>query len=286
MTDPSGPGARAFDLLDQAGPPPAGPRGGGPTRIIDSFRVSDGISMRLDLHLWRTWRAVEAAFGRGDDVPGWAQLDAMLTQGVAHTPREGEWFPLFEVSWNAHAGVRCSMQAARPAPAARRTTTLAVVRDRRRFPTFKGADAEITAADRGAANDAGDDDAVYLDEAGRVLEAANGAVIGWRGNTLCIPDAPGRMLPSTTVAAMVAHLDGWRPPDPQLPRSLAAERIADSAVARRCLFRPDEVDELWYVNALHGFTPVVCFDGDARAFEPTRLSAWIETSHNWWEPTS
>ena len=299
MTDTSAGGAIAFTMMEQPPVPGrvsaslsgegAASAGAGPERpdrIIDSFLVVDGLATRLDLHLWRTWRAVERAFGQGEGVPSWRDLDTMLSQGLAIVPAEGEWFPLFEVRYEPESGITVGMQTQRPAPPRRRATRLAVARDQRRFPTVKGADGERTAADRAAANDAGDDDAVYLDEHGHVLEAANGAVVGWRGNTLCIPEARGRVLPSTTVATMVAHLDGWRPPGPQLPRSLAAERVVDSAEVSWHRFRPDEVDELWYVNALHGLTPVVAFDGHERSFEASRLAAWLETSRNWWEPAA
>lgn len=284
MTDLSKGGAIAFTMMEQ--PVDDAPASGRPDRIIDSFRVLDGLAVRLDLHVWRTWRAVERAFGQGEGVPTWADLDAMYSRGLADVPTEGDWFPLLEVRHEVGSGIHVTMDPRRPAPETRGYTRLAVARDRRRFPTFKGADAEVTAADRAAARDAGDDDAVYLDARGCVLEAANGAVVGWRGNTLCVPDASDRVLPSTMVAMMAAHLDGWRPPDPQLPRSLSAERIVDSARVEWGPFRPDEVDELWYVNALHGLTPVITFDGRDLPTEPTRLTAWLETSHNWWEPAS
>ena len=258
---------------------------GGPEvpRIIDSMLVTGGLVNRLDLHLERTHRAIEWAYGRGDGVPSRDELTASYLDGLAQVPEEGDWFPLVEVRPSADGTIATTMLTSRPAPTIRSSTRLAIAADRRRFPAIKGADAEVTAADRGIAVELGDDDALYLDDEGCVREAANGAVVGWRGQTLLIPDEPGRVMPSTTVAAMCSHLDGWRPPDPQLPCSLASQRIVAATRVEHRSFRPDEVDELWYVNALHGFTPVLALDGEVRHAERRRIDAWIEVSANWWE---
>lgn len=266
-------------------------RGGGaavperPARIIDSWLMRDGLVLRPDLHVDRTARAIERRFGVGPGVPTRDDLALMIAEGNAVVPEVGAWFPLLEIGVDPEQGIVVAMQTRRPAPALRCETRLAIARDRRRFPTFKGADADVTAADRGAAQDAGDDDAIYLDGDGRVLEAANGAVVAWRGDELLVPDARDRVLESTTVGAMLDHLRGWRAPDPWAVPSPESAHIVEATRARWALFRPDEVDELWYVNALHGITPVVALDGEERPWSAGRLAAWTETARSWWEPT-
>lgn len=257
-----------------------------PDRIIDSFLVRDGRAQRIDLHLHRTAAAMASAFGEIESVPDFGQLSHMYAESLARVPRQGEWFPLIEVRRDPERGVVVSFNVSRPAPALRTTTRLAIAAERRRFPAFKGADAEVTAADRGSAQDVGDDDALYLDAQGHVREAANGTVIGWRGPTMLVPEFPD-LLPGTTLEAMIEHLTLQR--DLRLgvgpSGEMGAERHRlETAEVRGALFRPDDVDELWYLNALHGITPVVSVDGVERSFDAERLAAWRRLADGWWEP--
>lgn len=252
---------------DQA--PSAGEPDSGPMTVIDSQLVRNGRAAHPHAHLERFAAALETAFGA--IAPDRAQIEAFWREGFAGIPATGAWFPLAQ-AYRVGDEVRLEFTV-RQAPPVRSTTRLAIAADQRRFPLLKGADGERTASDRAAARDLGDDDALYLDARGRVIEAANGAVIGWRrehteagiADVLVLPDTD-RALPSTTVSAMRASL-------------------ADAAVPSRAsveAFTPDDVDDLWYVNALHGLTPVIAIDGAERAFDEERLAAWRALAEQWW----
>lgn len=249
--------------------PPGPPHEAGPSAVIDSQLVRDGRAAHPHAHLERFAAALETAFGVRS--PGRAAVEAFWREGIASIPATGSWFPLAQ-AYLVGDEVRLEFTV-RPAPPVRATTRLAIAADQRRFPLLKGADGERTAGDRGAARDLGDDDALYLDARGRVIEAANGAVVGWRrertddgvADVLVLPDTD-RALPSTTVAAMRGSL-------------------ADAAVPARASvepFAPADVDELWYVNALHGLTPVVGIDGAERDYDAARLADWRGLAERWW----
>lgn len=252
-----------------------------PGRIIDSFLVLDGRAIGVELHRRRTVAAVADAFGTGPEVPNDAQLRATYASAFAEIPREGEWFPLFEVLRVDEGIYSVTVNARRPAPPRRATTKLALASDRRRFPAFKGADGDVAGADRATAREVGDDDALYVDPRGRVIEAANGTVVGWRGNEMFVPDTSA-VLPSTTLGAMTAHLRERRAARSRLEQRGELEPLVDDVRVRSVMFTPDEVDELWYVNALHGITPVVSVDGDERAYAADRLDAWRAAAETWW----
>ncbi|WP_188726381.1 aminotransferase class IV [Pseudoclavibacter endophyticus] len=270
-------------------PPPESP-----TTVIDSFLVRDGRAVRAGAHLERFVAALTSAFGT--EAPSRAAVEVVWGEGIASIPREGDWFPLFQARRMLEAeasGAIALDVSVRPAPPLRTTTRLAVAGDRRRFPLLKGADGERTASDRGTAREAGDDDALYVDAAGHVIEAANGAVIGWRHRpaqpdgpalTLVLPDTD-RALPSTTVAAMLDTLGvpAGPPPAPDAGATPDAHPVPPAAVSVE-RFTPAEVDELWYVNALHGITPVVSVDGSSRTHDEALLRAWLDAAEGWWQP--
>ncbi|MGO2111581.1 MAG: aminotransferase class IV [Pseudoclavibacter sp.] len=275
-----------------------------PAAVIDSLLVRDGRAVRPLAHLERFLAATATAFA--DVAPSRAEVDRAWSAGLESIPREGAWFPLIEARRSAGSETVVTVDLiVRPAPPLRETTRLAIAPDRRSFPLLKGADGERTASDRGAAREAGDDDALYLDADGRVIEAANGAVIGWRraaagegggprgGLTLVLP-ATDRALPSTTVAAMLEelasggrHIDELRDrpahPEPVGGTARNTARVPPATVTVSP-FTPDDVDELWYVNALHGITPVVSIDGAERAHDQDLLAAWRAAAEGWWVP--
>lgn len=252
-----------------------------PDRVIDSFLVVDGRAARLKLHIDRTAEALEDAFGDRFAVPSREQVRRVYAEGLAKVRRVGAWFPLVEARVIAETQVAIAFNPHRPAPPRRTETRLAIARDHRQFPTLKGADADVTEADRAMARDLGDDDALYLDADGYVIEAANGSVIGWDGTTMVNTSISG-VLDGTTNMAMLDHLQRTREM-PTLDRD-QYELVVNETDVTLNVFRADEVDELWYLNALHGITPVVALDGRERHYDRRRLHAWQAAAATWWEP--
>ncbi|WP_115686229.1 aminotransferase class IV [Corynebacterium senegalense] len=120
----------------------------------------------------------------------------------------------------------------RPAPPARQTTdlTLAAAPDPRTAPLIKGPDLVRLAEHRRAHAIAGTDDIVLGDFA----ETTTGTLVGWVGDTLVLADAT--RLPSTT-EALVAE------------RAKALGHDITGGVL-------DPANPMWFLNALHGISPV------------------------------
>lgn len=237
-------------------------------RVIDSLLIRDGHARALDRHRQRFQRAVETAFPNTTPPPS---ADAVWDELLATVPREGSWFPLVEARRAEDARVELSVEV-RPAPPLRAHTRLSAVADRRRFPQLKGADPVITAEDRHAVVTHGADDALYVTEAGRLLEAANGAVVGWNGADLHVCTSE-RVLDSTTVGLLVGEAESGRPGVP-FTRVVRCPEGIDTAV----------VQELWYLNALHGITPVTQLNGARMRVDDDRLILWQHIAETWWRP--
>ena len=115
-------------------------------RVIDSLLVYDRSAVALDRHIERMTAAAAHLGYSAEDVAA----------KYLEVPDDGAWFPLIEATTEQ---LRVVM---RPAPPLRTETRLVTVQDTRKFPTLKGADPGITAADRQHAIDHGADDAAYL----------------------------------------------------------------------------------------------------------------------------
>jgi branched-subunit amino acid aminotransferase/4-amino-4-deoxychorismate lyase len=223
--------------------------------VIDSWLVADGRVVSLDAHLGRFTSACAALFS----VPR-ERTAAFLRAAVRRIPVTGRWFPRVELTI-APGGPRFHLWL-RPAPPRGETVRVRVHEgaDRRRHPSVKGPDLAWLADVRAAARQCGADEAVILDEDGRLVEGTTTSLLWWRGDTLCAPD-PDRLglLPSVTRHTVLALAAG-----------------SGIRVVRECP-RPRDLDglETWAVNALHGIRPVRDWAGSPVVAGPApRAEAW------------
>ncbi|MGO1570847.1 MAG: aminotransferase class IV [Canibacter sp.] len=216
-------------------------------RVIDSLLVRDHAAVALERHIERMTHAA-AKLGYSAE-----EVTSKYLAVSKEVPDAGDWFPLIEATRDQFEVVM------RPAPVLRLETQLRTTADRRRFPHAKGADANVTAADRQFAIDHGDDDAAYLVD-GVLTECANGALLAWTGHGVTVSDSAS-VLQSTTLAEFLSHYAG--------------------PVTRGDI---DPADELWYLNALHGLTPVTRLDGVQKHYDRERLALWRQRYESWRQP--
>lgn len=218
----------------------------------DSFLVEEGRVLALGLHRSRFAETAREQGFRGRD-----ELDAYWEAAVAALPRDGAWFPRFELV-RAREALRLRFRL-RTAPERMRSLMVATAdADPRRVPHLKGPDIDRLSALRQAAQRRGAQEAVILD-GGHVSDGATTALLWWRDGTLCAP--PFELPRVDSVAARTV-------------RGIAAALgvpVEEEAV------RPSQLDGavLWAVNALHGIREVTSWvDGPALATDPTRTDAW------------
>ncbi|WP_165064404.1 aminotransferase class IV [Marisediminicola senii] len=248
------------ELVEHAAPHLRDARSG-QVLVADSWLVSDGSTLAIDLHRARFMAGVEAAAAgaawSGTAQPGSDETDAFWSAAIAAIPRTGDWFPRVDLV-TGDSPLRFTL---RPAPP--RSTSIRLVThdgpDPRSSPTVKGPDLERLGVLRRAAQERGMDDAVLLSPDGLVVEGAYCALAWWRGDALCVPD-------------------------PSLPRvdSVTAKTLTTVASAlgvevREELARPADLEglEIWALNALHGIRIVTAWaNGPLVAQEPGRLALW------------
>lgn len=217
----------------------------------DSFLVRDGRALALRLH--------GARFAEASREQGYtsSDLDRFWEAGIASLPRDGEWFPRFELV-RARDAVRLRFRL-RPAPELTATLVVATADgDPRQLPYLKGPDIDRLSALRQRAQRHGAQEAVILDQ-GRVSDGATTALLWWRGDTLFAP--PFSLPRVDSVAARTV-------------RGIAA---ALGTPVEEEEVRPAQLDgtALWAVNALHGIRAVTAWvDGPALAQDPARTEAW------------
>lgn len=217
----------------------------------DSFLVRDGRALAVRLHRARFAETVREQGFSGSD------LEAFWDAAVQSLPRDGDWFPRFELV-RARESLRLRFRL-RPAPEL--TTALVVATagsDPRQVPHLKGPDIDRLSALRQRAQRQGAQEAVILDE-GRVSDGATTALLWWRGDTLFAP--PFSLPRVDSVAARTV-------------RGIAA---ALGTPVEEEEARPSELGGavLWAVNALHGIRAVTSWvDGPALAQDGTRTDAW------------
>ncbi|MHC5795949.1 aminotransferase class IV [Lacisediminihabitans sp. FW035] len=216
----------------------------------DSWLVSDGSTLALDLHRQRFF---EAADGLIDD------LDRFWSASIAAIPRTGDWFPRVEVQ--LRSGAALAVLRLRTAPELTRSVRLATHHgaDPRSAPRTKGPDTAVLLRIRTEAQAAGADEAVILSPDGFVIECAYSAILWWRGDVLCAPSAELDRVDSVTARSTIT-----------LATALGIEVYYESVV-------PAELDgcEIWALSALHGIRIVTeWIDGPATAELPGRLATW------------
>ena len=129
---------------------------------------------------------------------------------------------------------------------------------------MKGPDFAAFRAYRSRYQVAGTDDTVIVDRHGAMLETSTGALVMWDGDTLCVSD--GVWLPSVTLHQVVSR----------------AERLG-MRVERRRLY-PDAAAErpLWFLNSLHGISPVSELHAGGAVITPPVHPSFVEWCDWWW----
>ena len=193
----------------------------GPLDVADSWRHSNGRTNGLHLHLERFARSA-------------GPLPDGFVDKLMPLLRDGELFPRIALSQGL------LLLDVRPAPPPRSSTTLTYTQapDPRTRPEVKGPDFAAFHAYRSRYQVEGTDDTMIVDRHGAMLETTTGALVMWDGDTLCVPD--GVWLPSITLRQVVSRAErlGIRIERRRLTPELAAER------------------PLWFLNSLHGISPV------------------------------
>jgi Amino-transferase class IV len=209
--------------------------------VADSWLVSDGVTLGLDLHRARFFATAPAEPEYWDAV-------------IRAIPRTGDWFPRVEY----HANGRWLFRL-RSAPERSRAAVLATWHgpDPRTAPRIKGPDLHSMLRIRTSVQPA--NEAILLSPDGFIVEGAYSGVLWWRGEILCTPPAELDRVDSVTARTILT-----------LATALGLDTL-DEAVT------PSEVEgtELWVVSALHGIRIAPeWIDGPALAEQPGRLAKW------------
>ncbi|KAB1643108.1 aminotransferase class IV [Gulosibacter chungangensis] len=157
--------------------------------------------------------------------------------------------------------------AIRPCPSAREFTSLTVYDglDPRQSPQIKGPDIARLAAAKATV---GTDDIILRDADGVVLEASTGALVHWLDRQIVLSNRFDRQLASVTQRQVYD-----RALELEIPVSFRA-------------VRPEELGRgpLWFVNAVHGVSPVLeihTADGPIAIPEHPQEAEW----RDWWWTT-
>ncbi|TQL47818.1 branched-subunit amino acid aminotransferase/4-amino-4-deoxychorismate lyase [Homoserinimonas aerilata] len=223
----------------------------------DSWLVSEGRVLALELHRMRFFDAVERAAAR----TGHTRVDpsGFWDAVIDRLPDTGERFPRVDLVTRQDAPLLLFRD--RPAPERGLQLTLASHSgpEPRIEPGVKGPSLENLESIRREASASGADDVVLLDNDGHVIEGASTALLWWRGEILCLPDQELERVDSVTVRSVAAMATA-------LGIDLSWEKTT-----------PAELDglEIWAANALHGLRIVTRWiDGPSPAEEPGRLREW------------
>jgi branched-subunit amino acid aminotransferase/4-amino-4-deoxychorismate lyase len=203
--------------------------------VVDSWLVRHGRVRGYDLH-WARFAGSIAEYGVNEVAAFRAATEAIL-------PRSGLWFPRLELHLDPRPWVAVRL---RPAPELTGSARVWVYRgpDPRRQPSRKGPDFKAQEELRRRAKEHGADEAILLDEHGRVREGVFSNVLWWDGADLCTAADDGAILPGIT-------------------RRLVLDHCADLEVRVRYRCAPPEhlADrEVWITSALHGIRVVSEWD--------------------------
>lgn len=218
-----------------------------PLDVADSWRHSNGRTNGLRLHLKRFARSA-------------GPLPDGFVDKLMPLLRNGELFPRIALSQGL------LLLDVRPAPPPRPSTALTYAQapDPRTQPEVKGPDFAAFRAYRSRYQVEGTDDTVIVDRHGSMLETTTGALVMWDGDTLCLPD--GMWLPSVTLHQVVSR----------------AERIGIRV--ERCRITPELAAErpLWFLNSLHGISPVSELHAGDTVITPPAHPSFNEWRDWWW----
>lgn len=220
----------------------------------DSWLVTDGRTLALDLHRSRFSAGVDAA-----GIAAAPDAAAFWDAAIAAIPREGDWFPRVELQ--SRSGAPSFVFRLRSAPTLTRSVVVTTHTgpDPRSRPTVKGPDLESMLRIRTAVQPLGAEEAVILSPDGYVVEGAYSAIVWWRGAILCAPTPDLERVDSVTARSLLG-----------MAAALGVETYEESAT-------PAELDgcEVWALSALHGPRIITQWvDGPAMAALPGRLDLW------------
>jgi branched-subunit amino acid aminotransferase/4-amino-4-deoxychorismate lyase len=228
-------------------------RYGSRLEAADSWLVSTGTALALDLHRSRFLAGIESS---GYAIEG---AEAFWDAAIAMVPRSGDWFPRVELQTGS--GSPLLICRVRPAPPLRRNATLVTHNgaDPRRRAAVKGPSLAALMRTRAEAHEHGADEAILLSPQGHVIEGTGSALLWWRGDVLCTPVPTLERVDSVTARTVLA-----------VATALGADISWEET-------RPAELDglEVWCANALHGLRIVTRWiDGPLTAQQPGRLGEW------------
>lgn len=219
-----------------------------PCTVADSWRHSAGLTHGLHLHLER----FESAAGT---------LPAGFVPAMLELLSGGELFPRIAlIASELYLDIRPA-----PAPRAHTRLTYAKAPDPRAQPLIKGPDLPALAAYRSRYQESGTDDTAIVDAHGAIAETTTGALIAWDGDTFLLPT--GVRLPSVTLRQVLDRCKDLRISTAQRPLTpaLAAEY------------------PLWFINSLHGISPVSSIHTPDGSITPPPHPAAASWQNWWWQ---
>jgi branched-subunit amino acid aminotransferase/4-amino-4-deoxychorismate lyase len=226
--------------------------------VADSWLVTDGTVLALDLHRARFLGSIDPRF-TDDELDYTDFWDAV----IAAIPRAGDWFPRVELQLREASGAEAALLVfrLRSAPPRSKAVRLATHpgSDPRSEPSTKGPDTAALLRARTAAQKRGADEAVIVSPEGYIVEGAYSAILWWRGEFICAPSLELERVESVTARSVVT-----------LATALGVDVHYESVT-------PSELDglEIWTLSALQGIRIVTEWvDGPAPAELPGRLTAW------------
>lgn len=222
----------------------------------DSWLVTDGQALAIDLHRDRFFAAVEQ---QQPGVSAGLGLVDFWQAVMEATPRDGQQFPRVELQLMREAPTLVMRQRAAPELKVSASVATHEGPDPRTRPTIKGPDTATLLQARTQVQRRGADETVIVSVEGFVVEGAYSAILWWRGGMLCAPSPELERVDSVTARSVIA-----------LATALGVDVYYESVT-------PDELDglEVWALSALHGIRIVTSWvDGPALAEEPGRLHKW------------
>lgn len=214
--------------------------------VADSWRHSRGRTNRLDLHL-----------DRFEETAG--PLPEGFVEEMVAMASDGELFPRIAL----YKGELILQLRFAPLPRDTTSLTYADAPDPRKHPLVKGPDFIPLRLHRREYMDTQTDDIAITDSSGAMVEASNGALVAWDGETLVTPE--GVYLPSITLRQVTERA-----------RWLGVPVRKEALTVESCCDRP-----LWYLNSLHGISPV----SEIRTAQGTIIPpahAATEQWREWW----
>lgn len=222
--------------------------------VADSWLIEDGMARGVSLHHDRFVRACERECGLAPE-----SVRRFLAQVTATLPPHGRWFPRVECGLAKNEPrLRLTL---RPAPAVAESAVLVphYGPDPRRRPRTKGPDLPELLALRRSAAEVQADETLLLTDDRIVLEGALSAVVWWRADTLCVPDAGLPVLDSVT-RRLVVRL---------------AKALSIPVRQERCPLSDLDGLEVWVLSSLQGIRAVTGWQNCAVTPGPcTRAAQW------------